>query len=157
MPETGQSAGCDSFVQWFGALGGQWRLIREISDGSRFVGDAVFSKIGEADFLLREEGKFFPAGQAGLAAGRRWIWRLDETGLFEIRYPSPDGRLYHRFEPASDDGAWCGEAGHLCGDDNYAATYRLGIGEMEIVHHVSGPAKHYRLMSRFTRSAAGRN
>jgi hypothetical protein len=149
----------DTFVKCFQALTGAWDLERTISDGSSFAGSAVFSPFGDDKLLLVEEGLFRPAGltdpsQQPMPAGRQWVWRLVASNQLEISYPEPDGRLYHCFRPVLEAGDWRGAAEHLCGADTYRADYRLGANSMEIVHDVAGPAKDYRLTSRFSRRRA---
>lgn len=150
--------GANTFADWFQALTGAWTLERTISDGSSFSGTAVFSPFGDNALLLVEEGLFRPGGltdphQKPMPAGRQWIWRLVGTGQgqLDISYPEPDGRLYHNFRPVHAAGEWRGAGEHLCGADVYRADYRLGANRMEIVHDVAGPAKDYRLTSRFSR------
>lgn len=139
---------------WFSSLAGEWRLEREISDGSRFVGEASFERIADDNLSLTENGTFFSANQTALPAGRQWVWRLLPGGLIEVRYPEPDNRLYHQFTPDYVEGHWVGRAEHICGADVYCGLYRLGPARMEIVHDVCGPAKDYRLTSRFLRLAS---
>ena len=144
------------FGAWFNRLDGVWHLTREASDGSHFSGTASFSRLGEAKYLLHETGTMKLAGGENLPATRDWIWFLTDRGEIEIRYPDEaGGKLYHRFRPERVDGvqgdAWRGMADHHCGADLYRGTYCLSAGSIEIVHHVTGPAKDYRLAARLER------
>ncbi|GIL02604.1 MAG: hypothetical protein BroJett030_25030 [Alphaproteobacteria bacterium] len=136
---------------WFAALAGSWRLTRQASDGSYFAGKADFVADGARGWLESEAGTFVTADGRQFAAGRQWRWRLTAGGVLDIAYPPPDERPYHRFAPQAEGGEWRGEAIHVCGADRYLARYRLAADMIEIIHHVSGPAKDYRLTGRFTR------
>ncbi len=143
-----------SIGERFAGLEGRWRLERRSSDGSHFSGDAVFVRQDDGGYLLREEGRLRLAGGEVLSARREWLWRLTEPGEIEIHYPpEAGGGLYHRFLPFELADSWTGEADHLCGQDVYRATYRLGEDELVIFHTVKGPAKDYELDARYRRTA----
>ena len=157
------AAGPDDLGTWFAELAGVWQLTRDSSDGSRFTGTARFTATDGNAYLLREEGFLRLATGEVLPASRQWVWRLTEHPAgereIEIRYPQEaGGELYHRFRPEqaalpdSKGDAWHGEGEHLCGRDIYLAGYRLSARAIDIDHHVTGPAKDYRLKARLVRA-----
>lgn len=145
---AGDRSGMIFDAQWLNSLAGRWEVERTATDGSRFAGEAVFAP-GDEGLRLHEAGTLELATGARLAAERSWLWLCPAPGILEIRYP--DGRSYHRFEPAGDGTAFEGGAVHLCGADAYEGLYRLEARMLVVRHRVRGPAKDYALEAVYTR------
>lgn len=135
-----------------GLFVGQWTLVREISDGSRFSGEAGFVPIAADSLRVSEKGMLVLPDARKIQAYRNWIWRFSGESQLSIFYDEPDGRLYHQLNLVWADGIWSADASHRCEDDTYAGKYRLGDRVMEIETTVSGPNKDYRLKSAYRKS-----
>ena len=127
-------------------------LSREISDGSRFSGEAGFEPIAADTLRVSETGMLVLPDAREIQAYRNWIWRFSGEGELAIFYDEPDSRLYHQLNLAWNDGVWTAQASHRCGDDTYAGRYRLGDAVLEIETTVSGPNKDYRIKSTYRKS-----
>ena len=131
---------------------GRWALVREISDGSRFSGEAGFEPMTADTLRVSEKGMLVLPDARKIQAYRNWIWRFSGESQLSIFYDEPNGRLYHQLNLVWDDGNWTADGSHQCGDDMYAGVYRLGDRVMEIETAVSGPNKDYRLKSTYRKS-----
>ena len=59
---------------------GQWALVREISDGSRFSGEAGFEPIAADTLRVSETGMLVLPDAREIQAYRNWIWRFSGEG-----------------------------------------------------------------------------
>lgn len=132
-----------------GSFAGRWELVREISDGSRFFGEANGELLATDTLRMSESGTLVLPDATEIQGYRKWIWRFSGDGQLAIFYDEPDGRLYHHLDLVWNDGIWAADASHRCEDDTYDGKYRLGDTVMEIETKVSGPNKDYRLKSTY--------
>jgi hypothetical protein len=141
LPGTVETEG---FAALFASLEGDWRIEKNFSDGSRFEGSAEFRSCGWGIQDLDEQGLLFlPDGGSHRAHGR-WRWQFNAPSTLLVRYPPErGGDVYHRCVLIPSMDGWAGSAEHLCAADLYAADYRFGHAEVDIVHHVKGPRKSY--------------
>jgi hypothetical protein len=151
----------ENFDALFRDLVGDWRLTRDSSDGTRFMGVARFTNAGTGRFLLEETGQVILPGNKRLRAGRSWQWVLpDGNGnayCLEIRYPAErGGTLYHQLKlmPVDNSGEfiWQGAARHVCRDDLYDGDYELARDRMRIRHRITGPNKDQTVDSLYQRN-----
>lgn len=133
---------------------GEWRLERVVDDyfgreTMRFAGTARLFR-DDAGLTYEEQGSWSAGSYTGLAANRRYLWRVEGGGIavfFE------DGRPFHRFEPTEHGRA---SARHDCPPDLYAATYDLALPERWTLHwRVRGPRKDYHSRTDFLRDRQG--
>ena len=128
------------------AFEGAWDLRRKIEDllagetgcldgTARFTAD-------DRGMIYRETGQLRMANRPEMQASRSYLWRQSGAGIaifFE------DGRPFHII-----DGP---EAEHLCGEDRYRVRYDFERWPCwQAVWDVSGPRKHYRMRSIYTRA-----
>ncbi len=145
-----------SFEGFFSGLTGDWRLTREISDGSRFEGLARFTDTSPNRYLLQENGQLVLQNSVTLKAMREWQWIYCGNGLLEIRYSAKNGGgTYHQigllaFENPEGQ-LWQGEAFHHCGNDIYTGLYNLAENSLNIRHEINGPKKELVIRSHFFR------
>lgn len=141
----------------FGFLEGEWCVERrfEGSYGGAFTGRANFSpeaggpstcRYTEQGGLTDSEGKTFDARQS-------YRYRLVEGKLQVLKRDGADWTVMHELEFSGDAGQASASHVHLCGQDRYAATYRIDFaGEAwELAYAVSGPEKDYRIRSFYER------
>ena len=132
-----------------GDFAGDWRVARAIEDRlsgrpGRFEGVARLRPEGDG-LRYREEGRLWLGDSRPLAAHRDSLWDEDAEGI-AVRFA--DGRPFHRFRP---EGRAAG-TDHPCGADLYRVTYDLsGWPAWEAEWRVRGPAKDYRMASRYER------
>ncbi|SFR53837.1 DUF6314 family protein [Litoreibacter janthinus] len=133
---------------------GEWQLARIIEDRrngieGRLAGIATFTRSGPLEMQYSEEGELVYGQQAAMLATRRYIWRGFE-GEFanKIAVEFGDGRPFHVIaldRSMPDDN-------HHCDPDVYHVSYDFSHWpEWEAVWRVVGPAKDYRMISRYTR------
>ncbi|MGI9401018.1 MAG: DUF6314 family protein [Rhizobiaceae bacterium] len=146
----------DYFHNFFAGLSGEWQLNRQISNGTRFEGSALFSRKSEFSHCLEEKGQLFLQQYNTMNAMRQWQWIWSKEGHLDVKYPvERGGDSYHHVELVlSDTSAGLsleGEAIHYCGNDIYAGSYRLAQDRLKISHEISGPNKNLIVDSRYTR------
>jgi hypothetical protein len=140
----------NTFANLFAMLGGEWRIERSISDGSRFSGNAVFTALNNNSWRMREAGVLAASSGEQYPATSCWRWQLSGRTQLEIHFVDRDRpTLYHRIElePAGSD--WVGSAHHLCGEDSYHAKYVFSANHIQILHRISGPQKNIVITSDF--------
>ncbi|MEM7177386.1 MAG: DUF6314 family protein [Pseudomonadota bacterium] len=125
---------------------GRWQMVRIIEN----VAEGVIGEFwGECRFT--PDGAGLSCAEAGVLrfrgvdyhAERGSLWRFPESGRVEVQYD--DGRPFHDFV---DD---LPRAEHLCGEDHYSVSYEFGINEWTSIWDVKGPAKDYRMTTRYRR------
>ncbi|PKP74281.1 MAG: trigger factor [Alphaproteobacteria bacterium HGW-Alphaproteobacteria-6] len=125
---------------------GDWRLDRQIADrrgpGGRFKGVARFIPAA-GGLIYREEGLLRIGDAAPMRAVRGYLWRA-EAGRIVVEHA--DGAAFHAFDPARP------EAVHDCPPDRYHVAYDFSVWpDWRATWTVSGPAKDYRMVSRYCR------
>lgn len=126
---------------------GHWRLLREISGGGRFDGEAVITRDGQGGAAYAEDGTLSLPGQAGMRATRRYRWHED-GGLIAVSFA--DGRFFHRFDP----GEIAPKARHHCPPDIYEVTYDFADWpRWSSLWRVEGPRKSYLMRSEYRPAA----
>lgn len=128
---------------------GRWRLSRRITeaqgDESWLEGQAHFTPQGDTLAYL-ETGVLHVPDTAPLQAERRYLWRREGA---QIAVQFPDGRLFHRFDPALSHP----EAEHACAPDHYAVRYDLTVWPAwQTLWRVNGPRKAYTMVSCYRRA-----
>jgi hypothetical protein len=140
----------NTFANLFAMLGGEWRIERSISDGSRFSGNAVFTALDIHSWHMREAGMLAVTSGGRYPASNCWRWRLSGLTQLEIHFGNRDGpTLYHRIELEPAGSGWVGSAHHLCGEDSYRADYVFSANHIQILHRISGPQKDIVIASVF--------
>lgn len=139
------------FQDVFVTLNGTWKLVREISDGSRFVGNADFTFLCKDKIRLCEDGILTLPDLKEIPASRSWLWEVRRNNLLDIFYDEEPPRPYHSVPVKYIGKEFSGEADHLCDRDLYSGSYTIAKDRIEIAHRVSGPKKDYRLVSVFSR------
>ncbi len=125
---------------------GAWRIARVIEDAragttGHFTGIARFTPDG-AGLALVETGTLHLAGQAPIAASRRYLWRACPDG---IAVHFEDGRFFHDIAPGTAP-----TARHDCPPDLYHVAYDFAAWpEWRATWVVHGPRKDYVLRSRY--------
>ena len=122
---------------------GAWRFARRIdpADGrmARVEGRALWSRDGTG-LVCDETGEMRLQGHAPMPVTRRTLWR---DGL---RVHFADGRFFHRVPPQG------GAVSHWCAPDRYDGAYDFGgWPRFTVTWRVCGPAKNYRMVTRYTR------
>lgn len=129
---------------------GDWVLTRIISDRrsgaeGHLDGQANFNLQADDTYLYHEEGKLKYAGQAPMAATRKYIWKAVADGidvLFE------DGRPFHKIELTK----LMPDANHHCDPDLYHVSYDFtSWPKWRAAWRVVGPKKDYRMLSSYSR------
>lgn len=129
------------------AFRGEWAVERRIEDlragrEGGFAGTARFDRT-PSGLLYSEEG-WLDYGGTRMRAFRRYLWRAVGAGEIEVRFE--DGRFFHRFYADEARPA----AIHDCGADRYRVSYDFRRWpRWQAEWRVSGPAKDYRLVSRY--------
>lgn len=145
----------------FGFLVGEWCVERrfEGSYGGAFTGKANFTpqadelwtyRYTEQGELTDSEGKTFDANQS-------YCYRLADGTLQVLKREASDWIVMHELAFRMEEGVAIAEHVHLCGQDHYAAIYRIDLNgnALEIAYTVSGPNKDYRIESLFERLPPG--
>jgi len=142
----------------FGLLVGRWRLERGIGPGvGTASGIAVFADGGPGRLNYREDVSLrLATGYTGdayreytylLEADRIRVLLADGTTMHDLVFASTSAPAGSGAEPvrtATDD--------HDCRADRYRGTYRmLGDNVLTVEMDVSGPAKDYRMVTRYER------
>ncbi|MFY0691971.1 MAG: trigger factor [Paracoccaceae bacterium] len=136
------------------AFGGTWTLEREIEDyrsgaTGGLTGQAVFAPDAHGAMLYEEDGTLRLGAQPPMRATRRYSWASGADGItvfFE------DGRLFHTI--AADQAR--PEARHDCAPDLYLVSYDFSRWPAwSATWRVTGPAKDYRMVSRYSRVDPG--
>lgn len=85
------------FHRLFLSLKGEWKLLREYSNGSKFEGAVFFDYVDEHIFSVKEDGNLSISENASpMSAQREWQWQLTGDADIEISYPAiAGGALYH--------------------------------------------------------------
>ncbi|MEM8793090.1 MAG: DUF6314 family protein [Pseudomonadota bacterium] len=125
---------------------GQWQMVRiieNVTEGviGEFWGEADFAPDGNG-LTCRENGVLRFRG-ADYHAERAALWRFPGAGRVEVRYE--DGRPFHDFVDEDP------EAIHQCGEDTYRVSYAFDGDAWTSVWDVKGPAKDYRMTTRYRR------
>ena len=130
---------------------GAWRLDRQIDDrrsgnGGTLTGEAQFVPMPDGRLNYVETGQLdFGTGNA-MDAQQSFIWQGGDKG--EIAVTFSDGRPFHVIEPDR----MMPDASHLCHPDFYHVTYDFSVWPAwSVIWRVVGPAKDYRLISRYRR------
>ncbi len=139
------------FETCFKSLAGSWVLEREISTGETLSGKAVFERISNTAFLLREVGELTLLNGSSIPASRNWFWYLSENSVLEITYDEARLQDYHLISLSSEDDGWTGSAQHLCGADIYSGEYCFFNNSFEINQTVKGPNKDYSVTSFYSK------
>lgn len=141
-------------LKTLGQFAGNWQVDRVIKDEfnnaeGQLSGLATFTP-SEAEVLLyAEEGELRYGGQPAMMATRRYIWRsAGGDASKKIKVTFEDGRPFHtisldRLMP--DDN-------HYCDPDFYHVSYDFTEWpKWRSAWRVVGPAKDYRMTTRYTR------
>lgn len=99
--------------------------------------------------VLAETGEWAPAGGRPMRWRASSRWRAEGAALAveHVRQGTPATAVLDR----QPDGAWVGREPHLCGQDRYTATLRLGPEAVEVAWTISGPCKAARVVTRYAR------
>jgi len=143
--------------QVFKFLRGVWSVRRrfEGSYTGAFSGEASFQPEPEGSlaYLYAEQGELTDAEANRFDAKQSYLYRLAEGKLQVLKCDRSEWEPMHEFDFVAEDSSAVGRHIHLCGQDHYAATYRVDLTEdtWEVSYTVSGPKKDYRIHSIYTR------
>lgn len=128
---------------------GLWRLNRTLIDRragvqAQFAGQAQITRDGGA-FIYDESGAWVDAPWGALAGKRRDRWDIGD----EVRVYFDHGGFFHAFTPVIRGQV---AVHHLCGRDDYAGRYDFALPDQwKLEWTVTGPAKNYRMITRYSR------
>lgn len=139
-------------------LAGDW-VVRRRFEGSysgTFSGKANFTPQADKFWTYRytEQGELTDSAGKTFDAKQSYLYRLAEGKLQVLKREASDWMVMHDLDfVVEDDGKATASHVHLCGQDHYAATYRIDLNGngWEIAYTVSGPNKDYRIESLFER------
>ncbi|MGR3269435.1 hypothetical protein DU478_06715 [Thalassococcus profundi] len=126
---------------------GHWSLSREIDDRraghvARAEGEAEMRR-DAAGLVYAEEVRLVLPGQRPVTGTRRYLWR---PGLHGVAVSFEDGRPFHDFAL----GTGHAESAHWCDPDQYDVHYDFsGWPRWTSLWCVAGPAKDYRMLTRY--------
>ena len=137
----------------FEALAGAWRFERQMSTGHTASGSAVFDRDGSAILIYSEEGVLEGIG----SFQKKYQYTLTPDGIV-VTHDDAHNRdaAFHvlKFELADRNNGWAvtAHAEHLCNQDLYVSTYRLGDDALYVSHIVEGPNKDYTIRTVYART-----
>lgn len=142
--------------QVFDFFEGKWSVDR------RFEGSYCGSFHGAASFVP-ERGKaacyqYLEQGALMDGAGQRfdakqsYRYRLAAGQLQVLKREESEWMMMHELDFRDDNGIATAEHIHRCGQDHYAAVYRIDFtGTWEVAYTVNGPKKDYRIRTVYSR------
>lgn len=141
----------------FSFLEGDWSVRRQFEGSYKgaFSGEASF--VAEAGkhraYRYVEEGKLADNEGKTFDAKQSYLYQLTEGQLQVFKREESDWSLMHDLEFVMEDNIAVATHVHLCGQDHYAATYRINFDtdSWEVNYTVSGPKKDYRIWSTYER------
>lgn len=138
----------------FHCLEGRWALDRQIDPAGRFYGEAQFSLHGDKESLLfREDGVLEQDGRQ-IPGYREFFYRLADDRI-EIDFAEPHrrGQPYVALSFVREGNLLVARADHHCAPDSYRHEMRWENSDRFMTDiRVSGPAKDYRLLTRYDRA-----
>lgn len=139
----------------FKSLEGRWTLDRRIEPAGHFRGEARFTPHGGPDSLLyREDGVLEQDGRQ-IPGYREFFYRLADDRI-EIDFAEPHrrGQPYVALSFVREGDLLVARAEHRCAPDHYRHEMRWQDADQFMTDiRVSGPAKDYRLITRYQRIA----
>lgn len=143
----------------FHFLEGEWLVRRQ------FEGSYVGSFNGKARLLLdeasglptynySEHGELTDGTGQLFNAKQSYLYRLVEGRLEVLKQEGSDWILMHELDFRQEGKVIAASAAHthLCGQDYYAAEYRIDLsGRWEVAYNVTGPKKDYRIYTVYER------
>jgi len=134
-----------------GSLTGSWLLRRSIDNGASMSGTATIACQDAGRFTYHERGRLRLADGQEIDAERRYFFEGCDGG-FRVLFAESPPRLFHRVVLDRSRSSLVGEGTYLCGEDRYDTHYRFDADDSFVIEHaVSGPRKHYRIETRYSR------
>nr|WP_269810839.1 DUF6314 family protein [Kineosporia rhizophila] len=132
-------------------LAGSWRLSRAIEPGlGTATGTATFTPAGPGRMDYREDVELRLANGHVGEAYREYGYVLEDG---RIRVLLADGTTMHLLAFGEQAGQWSADDVHDCRADQYRGSYRMAPdGELTVDMKVDGPAKDYRIVTRYRRA-----
>jgi len=147
-------------VKAFNQMGGSWNLYRTISS-PKFqpmtgAGKAIFDKYKDPNSLLYKEELILNLPSESINASKEYIFRLIDNDVSVFFHETPERFFYTlKFAPKipSSDKVFDQAGGeHLCGNDNYTASYNFFDNDnFELIYKVVGPKKDYIMTTKYKR------
>jgi len=148
-------------IKTFGLMAGSWNLYRTITSpkfqpmtGS---GKAIFEKYQkDAPSLLYKEELTLHLPSESINASKDYIFRLIDNQISVFFNENPERFFYTlKFDddhPTADRLFQQAGGEHLCGNDNYRASYSFfDDNTFELTYQVSGPKKDYTTITKYNR------
>ena len=150
-----QNASAMDVSQLLDLLEGSWTINRHIEqERATMQGSARFTRHAEDALLYDEEGLLTLRSGQRFRCTRRYRF-LAQGDLLQIRFDDgPDsGKVFVQLRFGGEaSGVLSAVDQHYCGPDIYSVHYRLHLPESyETDVFVSGPKKHYRALTRYTK------
>lgn len=132
-------------------LAGSWVITRQISNGARLAGEAVFSPADGGALAYHETGRLRLPDGTEFQAERRYRFEPTPQG-FDVFFAGRDTYLFHAIALHGAGDVLVGEGLHPCRADLYRSRYAFGPGEaFSIVHVVKGVRHDYTMTTAYRR------
>ncbi len=149
--------------QLFLSLVGSWQFERSLTSHNDnqpsgvVCGMASFKRVSETTLHYFEQGHFTTNSQQTFSVTQRYAYCLLEDGAMCKYFLETDDRL-RLFYPLEfllkEGGALTAKGQHLCGKDEYQASYLFpeadNVSHFELGYWVKGPAKDYVSSTHYT-------
>ena len=142
----------DDIAAIFRCLEGSWSLVRQIEPEGRFHGEAQFLPLDGGTLHYREEGVLEKDGRE-IAGYREFLYRLvGDRIVIDFADPQRFRQPYVSLSFDREGTAFVARAEHFCAPDRY--VHEMGWHNADHFMtdiRVKGPAKDYRLITRYAR------
>ena len=134
---------------------GSWRLIRRINGMPEIVGEAEFSKNGEA-LVYREDVQVPAVKGQQLRAFREYIYEFEGSErfrLFHARNRAKVGEFMScSFDPCDPGEPLTARGAYLCKYDLYEGDFKFHQEDrFSVTYKVLGPKKSYKITTEYVR------
>jgi len=143
----------------FNLMRGNWNLYRTITSPKfhpmTAAGKSIFQKYSDQNSLLYKEELVLNLPSESIHASKEYIFRLIDNDVSVFFNETPE-RFFYTLKFASkikSDQVFDQAGGeHLCGNDNYSASYNFFDNDnFELIYKVVGPKKDYTMTTKYKR------